>query len=448
MADKNLVISKEKYESQKNMGSYNRAIQELNNYLSQKKIIKKMGWAKIGYWIGLSFWVIGLILSIAFSILIPFYYRKQDGGFWQNHSDAFFGTFYGIGFVLLAIGLIIYFIGRKDREFLQRDIIVKFDRVPILVNMFKYFGLEYREAKDENGNIDKVYKPLNFFKNIHNFNNWDSSYAPVNGKYEQYNAANNEEYIKLQNLEYSASIWVKENILSKKELRKLLRTNSASYKDLYERKKTFKRFGIAVKLWNLNPQITLTMFDKNDNYTPEGFHQLKLEEQYQDLYIKTNNPEALASWAQNKNNLDFISEIYQDLSITKISTINNKKENSLPLKNPSLLIRNQEAFIWFDTPEELLDLQYVNKSLDKNTVAEILSKKLNDDLYVVYLALQLLVPFGLKIGIHYDENEDRLLNERLARTSDLAQKANRKHKNNQDKKQEKKNEKENSEVIQ
>ena len=45
MTDKNLVISKEKYESQKNMGSYNRAIQELNNYLSQKKSLKK--WAEL-----------------------------------------------------------------------------------------------------------------------------------------------------------------------------------------------------------------------------------------------------------------------------------------------------------------------------------------------------------------------------------------------------------------
>ena len=116
-----------------------------------------------------------------------------------------------------------------------------------------------------------------------------------------------------------------------------------------------------------------------------------IDKKYDDLILKTEDEKLLMEWI-NENNLAFLEAIKNELNSYKYE---NEKKNLI--NNLSLLIRNQEAFIWFNSKYEILDLNINLKSINRNKVIKTFVLRIIDDIYLIYLLLQLLIPFGLKL---------------------------------------------------
>lgn len=399
MSVSNKLISKEAFIRSKRPTINKLTTQLINNYYADKKKSKKINWAKGGLWSGVGIFLSGLLLLITTIVLFALYFRKKET-FFENNSEWFFGMLFGISLTLTIPGLIVLLIGQKAKKYVLKDVIIKFDKYKLIKKLFNFFTLGYKENTiDENNKIHKNYDLINFYKNTHNFKNLEFGFAPIHKKYEQYEALTNNQYLKMQNVYYEGSIWHDLASINRKLKKQLIKAKSRTYGQLIEQKLSVKRFGIAVKLRELNPEVNVSFFDKDNFYTPSDYTSVELPKAYEKLLLKSNNHAVLKAWLDQKNNLEFLNEIYNELTISQISVPNTKANKKYLLNNLSFLIRNTEAFIWFDIPFELIDLIFEAKTINKEDIIETLTNKLMDDFYLIYLALQLLVPFGLEISV-------------------------------------------------
>ncbi|ADN68990.1 MAG2810 family protein [Mycoplasmopsis fermentans] len=399
MSVSNKLISKEAFIRSKRPTINKLTTQLINNYYADKKKSKRINWAKGGLWSGVGIFLLGLLLLITTIALFALYFRKKET-FFENNSEWFFGMLFGISLTLTIPGLIVLLIGQKAKKYVLKDVITKFDKYKLIKKLFNFFTLGYKEnIVDENNKIHKNYDLINFYKNTHNFKNFEFGFAPIHKKYEQYEALTDNQYLKMQNVYYEGNIWHDLASINHKLKKQLIKAKSRTYGQLIEQKLSVKRFGIAVKLRELNPEVNVSFFDKDNFYTPSDYTSVELPKAYEKLLLKSNNHAVLKAWLDQKNNLEFLNEIFNELTISQISVPNTKANKKYLLNNLSFLIRNTEAFIWFDIPFELIDLIFEAKTINKEDIIETLTNKLMDDFYLIYLALQLLVPFGLEISV-------------------------------------------------
>ncbi|UUD35741.1 hypothetical protein NPA07_02595 [Mycoplasmopsis caviae] len=400
MSVSNKLVSKESFIRSKRPTISKLTTQLINNYFADRKKSRKINWAKSGFWSGVSIFVLGLLLLITIVFLFVFDYFRNMQLLGKIKRELFYGIMLGTSFSFIFLGLIVLIIGHRAKKYVLKDVITSLDKYKLIKKLFNFFTLGYKENIDEDGNnTDKNYELINFYKNTHNFSDLKSGFAPICKKYEQYEALTTNQYIKMHNIEYQGSIWHNINSLSRKIKKRVLKTNAQTYGNLIEQKLTKKRFGIAVKLKNLNPEVNVSLFDKDNIYTPNDYKSIDIPKSYEKLLIKSNNPFVLESWLNQKNNLEFLNEIYNELIISQISVPNTKANKKFLIDNLSFIVRNTEAFIWFDIPFELVDLIFIAKNINKEDIIETIVNKLMDDFYLIYLALQLLVPFGLEISV-------------------------------------------------
>ncbi|WP_406616113.1 MAG2810 family protein [Mycoplasmopsis hyopharyngis] len=387
------LVSKNKFYEQQYSIIEKMTAEKINAYYAESKTRTKLFFAEIGLFVG------AILFSISFLLLLIFGYLA----FFSNSTSSFVTQlknnqnriiWIAVLSILSIFNLLLMLLGFKKREQIKQEVVKKFNSYDIYKYIFKYFGLEEKFNRDEKNVFIPKYEQINFFRNIKNFNDIQIGTFAIVGKYPIYDLVTDDQYIKMQNLEYFSSKWYDLRLLAKKEAKKYLSKSKKSYMNQIEVQEYLDRFGLAVKLRNLKESISLTLFDKDNIYTPEEFEIVELDKKYSDLYIKTESKNELLPWLE-ENNLAFLEAIKNELNAYKYqdsTTIKNNLVNKL-----SLLIKKQEAFIWFDSSSKLLDLEIKLKTINKNKIIKTFVSRLIDDIYLIYLLLQLLVPFGLKL---------------------------------------------------
>lgn len=391
--DKNLetkLVSKRRFYEQQEKVINHMTTEKINDYYAKGKTRTKLFFAEVGLWIGLS---LILISTLIFSIFLLIMILNKDNNFAKKLNEAnskiiwfsILGAFELIGIMLFSVGI-------KNKKTIKKEIVKKFNAYDLYKYVFKYFGLEERFNRDEQNNIIPKYEQINFYRNIKNFKDLPNGSLAISGKYQIYDLVTEDQYIKAQNLEYFLSKWYDLRFLNKKEAKKILSKKNDSYLNQVEIREINKKFGMAIKLRNLKENINLTLFDKDNLYSPETYTFIEnVDKKYDDLILKTEDEKLLMEWI-NENNLAFLEAIKNELNSYKYE---NEKKNLI--NNLSLLIRNQEAFIWFNSKYEILDLNLNLKSINRNKVIKTFVLRIIDDIYLIYLLLQLLIPFGLKL---------------------------------------------------
>nr|WP_233749945.1 hypothetical protein [Mycoplasmopsis agalactiae] len=126
------------------------------------------------------------------------------------------------------------------------------------------------------------------------------------------------------------------------------------------------------------------------------------------LNINSEEPSLMQKWASNTNNLSYLGDLkneFDSIAINSSISLKNSRKDKSFAKDLAILIKNQEAFIWFKTPTQLLDLYFKTPTLNKETVTELIVNKILDEFYLVYLSLMLLAPFGYDNVVSISENE-------------------------------------------
>ncbi|WP_406617569.1 MAG2810 family protein [Mycoplasmopsis adleri] len=262
------------------------------------------------------------------------------------------------------------------------------------------------------------YNVINFYKNIHNFRDL-STYNLTLGKYEMYEASTVNQFFKMQNLLYVDNSWVDTTDLDKKTLRSLYRMNASTYKNKIELDERKLRFGIATRIGNINKDFNITLFDNNDCFTAPELKLITLDKEYESIVLNAIDNQLLRNWLKDENNLKYIKDLRNQITSLKINNpVAKRRSNKSLVKNLSLVLRNQEAFIWFDTNCELLDVAYITKTLNPKNIIDAITNKLLDDFYLIYLVIQLLAPFGLDLTLKISEKEVNEANEVDVRPND------------------------------
>ncbi|MBT1338923.1 hypothetical protein FCL79_03370, partial [Mycoplasma bovis] len=274
-------------------------------------------------------------------------------------------------------------------------------------HLLDYINLKPRYENDENGNKIVNFGHISFFKNTSNFKNL-SKFNVINNKYEMYEALSNKQFIKMQNIEYRNEEWLAINNLSNKEIKKLKKAKAKVYKGKIQRIEHNLYFGIATKLLNLNKSVSVTLFDEFNNYTPESFKKLDVKDEFSILNISSEDTELMQKWANDISNLSYLNDLkneFDSIAINSSISLKNSRRDKSFAKDLSIFIKNQEAFIWFKTPTQLLDLSFKSPTLNKDEITELIVNKILDEFYLVYLSLMFLAPFGYDNVVSIDENE-------------------------------------------
>ncbi|QSF13697.1 MAG2810 family protein [Mycoplasma sp. Mirounga ES2805-ORL] len=391
----NNIMSKDAFSSHTHSAVFKIANKEIEKVLKDKQNKKHVHLAKIWKWIGLGFLLSGLIITIITVTIALLFMYKENNPFnkeWKLLVPLSFGLFFTfIGFILFSLGV-------KSHKYLAKQIINKFNKYKIYNQIFNFLNLTYTNHYGDEEL--KKYSLIKFFKNISNFKDIDNNFYCSNNKYEQYEFHNDSHLFKMQNLEYKSNSWKNINDLKNKYIKQLKKDGSTIYGSRIELNSSIKRFAIAAKLKNFNEKISLTLFDKNNNYTPANFEEIVFsKKEYEHLYLKVNDKELLNEWLNDSNNIDFLKLISGELILGHFINIIDKKQRFRlkKLTNLSMFIREQEAYIFFDTPTELFDLFFKNHSINVHKLSEKISEKIIDDFYLLYMLLELLAPFGLNL---------------------------------------------------
>lgn len=324
-----------------------------------------------------------------------------------DHFRPLLASLYSLAFVFLIAWCILYPIVFNARVFLKRDIVASVNNRELTDHLLDYIGLKPLYKNDENDNKIVNFANISFFKNTSNFKNL-SKFNVINNKYEMYEAVSNKQLIRMQNIEFRSEEWIKLNDLSNKEIKKLKSAKSLIYKDKIQKIENKLYFGIAAKLLNLNKNVSLTLFDELNNYTPEGFKKVEVKDEFMTLNINSEEPSLMQKWASDTNNLSYLSDLkneFDSIAINSSISLKNSRKDKSFAKDLAILIKNQEAFIWFKTPTQLLDLYFKTPTLNKETVTELIVNKILDEFYLVYLSLMFLAPFGYDNVVSISENE-------------------------------------------
>ncbi|MCE6061561.1 hypothetical protein J8A71_01445 [Mycoplasmopsis agalactiae] len=409
MSNFNLILSREKFNHQQYAPVKGIVKAKLNEYYAEKKNSRKINLATVGAYVSIPLFIIAVILLLS-SVAISFVVIFKTGNNWLLQPDHFrplLASLYSLAFVFLIAWCILYPIVFNARVFLKRDIVASVNNRELTDHLLDYIGLKPLYKNDENDNKIVNFANISFFKNTSNFKNL-SKFNVINNKYEMYEAVSNKQLIRMQNIEFRSEEWIKLNDLSNKEIKKLKSAKSFIYKDKIQKIENKLYFGIAAKLLNLNKNVSLTLFDELNNYTPEGFKKVEVKDEFMTLNINSEEPSLMQKWASDTNNLSYLSDLKNEFdSITinsSISLKNSRKDKSFA-KDLAILIKNQEAFIWFKTPTQLLDLYFKTPTLNKETVTELIVNKILDEFYLVYLSLMFLAPFGYDNVVSISENE-------------------------------------------
>nr|WP_307907112.1 hypothetical protein [Mycoplasmopsis bovis] len=223
-----------------------------------------------------------------------------------------------------------------------------------------------------------------------------------------YEALSNKQFIKMQNIEYRNEEWLAINNLSNKEIKRLKKAKAKVYKGKIQRIEHNLYFGIATKLLNLNKSVSVTLFDEFNNYTPESFKKLDVKDEFSILNISSEDTELMQKWANDISNLSYLNDLkneFDSIAINSSISLKNSRRDKSFAKDLSIFIKNQEAFIWFKTPTQLLDLSFKSPTLNKDEITELIVNKILDEFYLVYLSLMFLAPFGYDNVVSIDENE-------------------------------------------
>ncbi len=116
----------------------------------------------------------------------------------------------------------------------------------------------------------------------------------------------------------------------------------------------------------------------------------------------------MQKWANDISNLSYLNDLkneFDSIAINSSISLKNSRRDKSFAKDLSIFIKNQEAFIWFKTPTQLLDLSFKSPTLNKDEITELIVNKILDEFYLVYLSLMFLAPFGYDNVVSIDENE-------------------------------------------
>ncbi|WP_331706679.1 MAG2810 family protein [Mycoplasmopsis agalactiae] len=409
MSNFNLILSREKFNHQKYAPVKGIVKAKLNEYYAEKKNSRKINLATVGAYVSIPLFIIAVILLLS-SVAISFVVIFKTGNSWLLQPDHFrplLASLYSLAFVFLIAWCILYPIVFNARVFLKRDIVASVNNRELTDHLLDYIGLKPLYKNDESGNKIVNFANISFFKNTSNFKNL-SKFNVINNKYEMYEAVSNKQLIRMQNIEFRSEEWIKINDLSNKEIKKLKSAKSLIYKDKIQKIENKLYFGIAAKLLNLNKNVSLTLFDELNNYTPEGFKKVEVKDEFMSLNINSEEPSLMQKWASYTNNLSYLSDLkneFDSIAINSSISLKNSRKDKSFAKDLAILIKNQEAFIWFKTPTQLLDLYFKTPTLNKETVTELIVNKILDEFYLVYLSLMFLAPFGYDNVVSISENE-------------------------------------------
>ncbi|CBH40509.1 MAG2810 family protein [Mycoplasmopsis agalactiae] len=409
MSNFNLILSREKFNHQQYAPVKGIVKAKLNEYYAEKKNSRKINLATVGAYVSIPLFIIAVILLLS-SVAISFVVIFKTGNNWLLQPDHFrplLASLYSLAFVFLIAWCILYPIVFNARVFLKRDIVASVNNRELTDHLLDYIGLKPLYKNDENDNKIVNFANISFFKNTSNFKNL-SKFNVINNKYEMYEAVSNKQLIRMQNIEFRSEEWIKLNDLSNKEIKKLKSAKSLIYKDKIQKIENKLYFGIAAKLLNLNKNVSLTLFDELNNYTPEGFKKVEVKDEFMTLNINSEEPSLMQKWASDTNNLSYLSDLkneFDSIAINSSISLKNSRKDKSFAKDLAILIKNQEAFIWFKTPTQLLDLYFKTPTLNKETVTELIVNKILDEFYLVYLSLMFLAPFGYDNVVSISENE-------------------------------------------
>lgn len=409
MSNFNLILSREKFNHQQYAPVKGIVKAKLNEYYAEKKNSRKINLATVGAYVSIPLFIIAVILLLS-SVAISFVVIFKTGNNWLLQPDHFrplLASLYSLAFVFLIAWCILYPIVFNARVFLKRDIVASVNNRELTDHLLDYIGLKPLYKNDENDNKIVNFANISFFKNTSNFKNL-SKFNVINNKYEMYEAVSNKQLIRMQNIEFRSEEWIKLNDLSNKEIKKLKSAKSFIYKDKIQKIENKLYFGIAAKLLNLNKNVSLTLFDELNNYTPEGFKKVEVKDEFMTLNINSEEPSLMQKWASDTNNLSYLSDLkneFDSIAINSSISLKNSRKDKSFAKDLAILIKNQEAFIWFKTPTQLLDLYFKTPTLNKETVTELIVNKILDEFYLVYLSLMFLAPFGYDNVVSISENE-------------------------------------------
>ncbi|WP_029513659.1 MAG2810 family protein [Mycoplasmopsis primatum] len=408
MNNYNLLLSKEKFYQQQFTTIKNAISEKINEYYANKKNSRKINLASIGFWIALPLAIIGtLLMLIATGILVYVLFWAKDVSWLGNANNyrPLLASLFSVSIVIALSGFIVLWLSIKAKRFLKADVLSCINNRHLTDYLFKYFGLSPKYLYNETNDKIISYDVINFYKNVHNFNDL-LHHNLICGKYELYEALTSQQYFKMQNLEYYDELWLDKSKIDKKLYKKLKLVNASEYKNKVQVTKRELRFGLAAKISNIDKNIALTLFDENKLYTPNNYIKVTLPTEFESLNLYAEQPQLLTKWIEEKGNLDYLVNLKNQLNKIVINNPLAKKQKNKPKNNPqniSLLLRNQEAFIWFETPTELLDLSFAINTLNKDKIIDILVNKILDDFYAIYLFIQLLAPFGYDLVLKIDK---------------------------------------------
>lgn len=410
MSNFNLILSREKFNHQQYASVKGIVKSKLNEYYSDKKNSRKINLATVGIYTSIPLFIIGAILllsSIAISFVVIFKTGKNEWLLNPDHFRPLLASLYSLSFVFLIAWCILYPIALRARIFLKKDIVASVNNRDLTDHLLDYINLKPRYENDENGNKIVNFGHISFFKNTSNFKNL-SKFNVINNKYEMYEALSNKQFIKMQNIEYRNEEWLAINNLSNKEIKRLKKAKAKVYKGKIQRIEHNLYFGIATKLLNLNKSVSVTLFDEFNNYTPESFKKLDVKDEFSILNISSEDTELMQKWANDISNLSYLNDLkneFDSIAINSSISLKNSRRDKSFAKDLSIFIKNQEAFIWFKTPTQLLDLSFKSPTLNKDEITELIVNKILDEFYLVYLSLMFLAPFGYDNVVSIDENE-------------------------------------------
>lgn len=403
-----LILSKQNFYQNQFTTVKNAVTEKMNAYYADKNKSKKINMAKIGYPTGLSIYLVGLVWLLATFALSIYIFVFAKEGTKITTKDVYLpllASFYSLAIAFTVAGGTVYFIARKAKMYLKKDIIKSFNNRKITDHLFKYFGLNPRYKTDKIGNKNISFNHINYFKNVHNFKEL-KHFNLVCEKYELYEALTNRQYFKMQNLLYRSERWKLTSDLDKKVLHKLQAKKAEEYKNKIQILDDKLRFGIAAKILNIDKDINITLFDSEKTYTPSEYEPVEINKKYEELYLYGLKNHKIDEWAKDENNLKYLRDLREQIEKFVVNVpVKKYKRDKKASKNIGLMLRNQEAFIWADIPFELLDLGFETWELNKESNIDLITNKILDDFYLIYLLMQLLAPFGYDLTLKISEQE-------------------------------------------
>ncbi|VEU77882.1 MAG2810 family protein [Mycoplasmopsis columbinasalis] len=338
-------------------------------------------------------WVLltGLGFVLAFFLLAVVEKIKPElVSFYKENVKTYLWVLVVILFSLLVPWLITLSLLKKYRTL----VLFNFDTKPLYATLFSALNINFNYENTSKTNA------IGFFKNINNFQEMENNYH-LTSRYPVLEAhANPFFFLKMQNLHYKGETFSQyyETSFFKRlsylyQQRTTGKVRFTNYKKQIEHERTIDRFGIALKINTLIPDLNLTLFDFNNSHTPDNFDALQLPESYKNLLICVPNTSAFPTWASNPQMLASLSESKNKINTLRINSFGPRRKTA-KINDFVVRIFGQEVYIWFDTKAQLFDLPRVPKTFSINKWTKKISRKVLEDFFALYTILNLLTPFG------------------------------------------------------